>query len=235
MTGAISCGAACPRRAGVPSRSSSERRTPRRPHGCSCREPGRGNPPFAGPGEPDAGGGSRRRRSRGASRQMRFPVPTATVASTISSLPWAASTPTPATRHSAPAADSSRAVAALPSELCAVEHKADAKPALSRANQRPAIRRAHLVDRGVDAVGARCAISASAPSRLRPGRASTSARSRRRARADMGEGHIGNARPWACPRHARCPWATTSRFQGSYAGAQVQLSRRASATPGGAA
>ena len=82
---------------------------------------------------------------------MRFPVPTATVASTISSFPCAASAPTPATRHSAAGGDQLPRSRGIAVEIMRVEHQADAQSALRGADQRPSIRWTDLVDRGVDA------------------------------------------------------------------------------------
>ena len=177
--GAVRCGAARPRRAevavAVVQCASNASAAARR----SCRDPDAVTHHSRVPASGRRRGGSRRWRSRGASRQMRFPVPTATVASTISSLPCAASAPTPATRHSAAGGDQLPRGRRVAVGAVRVEHEADAKPALGRPNQRPPVRRTDLVDRRVDAAPRTAQRAASAPCRLRPDRARTSARSRR--------------------------------------------------------
>ena len=110
--------------------------------------------------------------------------------------------PTPATRHSPPAAISARAVAALPSETCASSTRRTRTPRSRRADQRPSIRRTDLVDRGVDAYDGRRAATAISRSPRHPGRARTSAR--HAARTACRRRHSSNARSVARPHDARC-------------------------------
>ena len=116
-TGQAGCATPCGRGLGSGPPVRRRTRPPRHDAAGSTMPPSpttRGSRRAAGHRAETAGG-----RSRGASRQMRLPVPTATVESTIRSLPCAASAPAPATRHSPPAVSNSRAVAALPSDACA--------------------------------------------------------------------------------------------------------------------
>ena len=141
-SGARASGAAATSVPEAASRSPSAHRTPRRAARCRalrCRRASTHHSRVPGERRRESGG-KRRCRSRGASRQMRFPVPDRDGRRRRSAACRARRRPRRRRRGiRRPRRDSSRAVAALPSDTCASSDEPHAHAATRRTDQLPSI------------------------------------------------------------------------------------------------